>query len=74
MTDFDLENSLDVTVNLFSMIGGEDAFVESCGGGGRGDENESLLSTKRAKTLDVQNTLHRIATDLNKATGARHHF
>lgn len=66
MTEFDLEHSLDVAVNLFSMIGGEEAFVESCGGGSKGDNNESLLSSKRAKTLEVQNTLHRIATDLKR--------
>lgn len=66
VTEFDLDHSLDVAVNLFSMIGGEDTFVESCGGGKQGDKNYALLSSRSSKALEVQNTLHRIATDLKK--------
>ena len=51
-TDFNLATSLDVAVDMFALVGGQDKFVEACGGRANiADEN--LFSRKNAKTLEV---------------------
>ena len=52
-TDFNLSSSLDVAIDMFAMVGGQNAFINACGGGAQYADDSLLFSKKNAKTLEV---------------------
>jgi hypothetical protein len=62
-TDFDIDSSLDVAISMFSMVGGQQHFLEVCGGSMNSNTNH-VFSMKNAKALEVQTTLHKISSSL----------
>jgi hypothetical protein len=62
-TDFDIDSSLDVAISMFLMVGGQQPFLEVCGGSMNSNTNQ-VFSMKKAKALEMQTTLHKISSSL----------
>ena len=62
-TDFDIDSSLDVAISMFLMVGGQQPFLEVCGGLMNSNTNQ-VFSMKKAKALEMQTTLHKISSSL----------
>lgn len=52
--DIELSPSLDVVVELFSMVGGQTKFIEACGGNNISTGEQNIFSNKNSKSLEVR--------------------
>ena len=64
-----MEQSLDVAVDIFSMIGGEERFMESCGAGNKSEREGSVFSKQTRKTLEAHNNISKVSEHLKRLEG-----